>query len=83
MPASLKFYLTSIAYLSLGIIIGTGLFLNWSNVLYIKVPLEVYIHANSGALCRSYSQVCSWISFRGSPATHLGEKIQPPTSIGA
>ena len=46
-PASLKFYITGIFYLLVGIIIGTGLFLNWSNVLYIKVPLEAHIHANS------------------------------------
>ena len=46
-PASLKFYITGIFYLLVGIIIGTGLFLNWSGALYIKVPLEAHIHANS------------------------------------
>ena len=46
-PVSLKFYITGIFYLMVGIIIGTGLFLNWSNALYIKVPLEAHIHANS------------------------------------
>jgi len=46
-PASLKFYITGIFYLLVGIIIGTGLWLNWSEVLYIKVPLEAHIHANS------------------------------------
>jgi hypothetical protein len=46
-PASLKFYITGIFYLLIGIIIGTGLFLNWSPALYIKVPLEAHIHANS------------------------------------
>ena len=46
-PASLKFYLTGLIYLLLGIIIGTGLWLNWSEALYIQVPLEVHIHANS------------------------------------
>lgn len=46
-PASLKFYIMGVAYLLLGIIVGTGLFLNWSEALYIKVPLEVHIHANS------------------------------------
>lgn len=46
-PASLKFYITGIFYLLVGIIIGTGLFLNWSEALYIKVPLEAHIHANS------------------------------------
>lgn len=46
-PASLKFYITGMFYLLVGIIIGTGLFLNWSPALYIKVPLEAHIHANS------------------------------------
>jgi hypothetical protein len=43
----LKFYITGIFYLLVGIIVGTGLFLNWSTALYIKVPLEVHIHSNS------------------------------------
>jgi cytochrome c oxidase cbb3-type subunit I len=46
-PASLKFYITGLFYLLVGIIVGTGLWLNWSEALYIKVPLEVHIHANS------------------------------------
>ncbi|MGE5250193.1 MAG: hypothetical protein ACM3QS_08255 [Bacteroidota bacterium] len=46
-PASLKYYLAGIFYLLVGIIIGTGLFLNWSPALHIKVPLEAHIHANS------------------------------------
>jgi len=46
-PSSLKFYLTGVAYLLLGIIIGTGLWLNWSKALYIIIPLEAHIHANS------------------------------------
>lgn len=46
-PESLKFYITGIFYLLVGIIIGTGLWLNWSEALYIKVPLEAHIHANS------------------------------------
>jgi cytochrome c oxidase cbb3-type subunit I len=46
-PASLKFYITGIFYLLVGIIIGTGLWLNWSAALYIEVPLEAHIHANS------------------------------------
>ena len=46
-PASLKFYITGVLYLLVGIIIGTGLWLNWSKILHIKVPLEVHIHANS------------------------------------
>jgi len=46
-PASLKFYLTGMAYLLVGNLIGTGLWLNWSEALYIQVPLEAHIHANS------------------------------------
>lgn len=46
-PASLKFYITGIFYLLVGIIVGTGLWLNWSEALYIQIPLEVHIHANS------------------------------------
>lgn len=46
-PASLKFYMTGVFYLLVGIIVGTGLWLNWSAALYIQVPLEVHIHANS------------------------------------
>jgi hypothetical protein len=46
-PDSLKFYLTGLFYLLVGIIIGTGLWLNWSEYLYIQVPLEAHIHANS------------------------------------
>jgi len=46
-PASLKFYVTGLLYLLVGIIIGTGLWLNWSDALHIQVPLEAHIHANS------------------------------------
>lgn len=46
-PTSLKFYLTSVFYLLLGITIGTGLFLNWSSTLRIQNPLEAHIHANA------------------------------------
>lgn len=46
-PESLKFYITGVIYLLVGIIIGTGLFLNWSIPLHVKIPLEVHIHANS------------------------------------
>jgi len=46
-PASLKFYLTGVFYLLVGIMIGTGIFLNWSPTLRIKIPIEAHIHANS------------------------------------
>ena len=45
--AGRKFYITGLAYLLLGIIIGTGLWQGWSAWLQIKVPLEVHIHANN------------------------------------
>lgn len=43
---SLKFYITGVGYLLVGIIVGTGLWLNWSKALYIDNPLETHIHAN-------------------------------------
>ncbi len=44
---SVKFYITGLSYLLLGIIVGTGLWLGWSGPLRIQVPLEVHIHANN------------------------------------
>lgn len=46
-PASFKFYVTGVFYLLVGIVIGTGIFLNWSPTLHIKIPIEAHIHANS------------------------------------
>lgn len=45
--AGRKFYLVGLGYLLLGIIIGTGLWLGWSDWLRIKTPLEAHIHANN------------------------------------
>ena len=42
-----KFYIAGLAYLLLGIVVGTGLWQGWSTWLQIKVPLEVHIHANN------------------------------------
>ncbi|MCC6896873.1 MAG: hypothetical protein IT321_28910 [Anaerolineae bacterium] len=42
-----KFYLVGLAYLLLGILVGTGLWQGWSAWLQIKVPIEVHIHANN------------------------------------
>lgn len=42
-----KFYLVGLAYLLLGILVGTGLWQGWSTWLQIKVPIEVHIHANN------------------------------------
>ncbi len=44
---SLKFYLTGLSFLLLGITIGTGLWFGWSGPLRIQVPLETHIHANN------------------------------------
>lgn len=42
-----KFYLAGLSYLLLGIIVGTGLWLGWGEVLRIAIPIEVHIHANN------------------------------------
>lgn len=42
-----KFYIAGLSYFLLGIIVGTGLWLGWSNWLRIKTPIEVHIHANN------------------------------------
>jgi hypothetical protein len=47
LPISGWFYLAGVTYLLLGIIVGTGIWLNWGSILRIRVPLEVHIHANS------------------------------------
>lgn len=44
---SLKFYLSGLVYLLVGILVGTGLWVGWSAPLQIGVPKEVHIHANS------------------------------------
>ncbi|HKJ40033.1 MAG TPA: hypothetical protein VJ972_14750 [Anaerolineales bacterium] len=46
-PESLRFYITGVLYLLVGIVIGTGIFLQWSIPLHIKNALETHIHANS------------------------------------
>lgn len=42
-----KFYIAGLSYFLLGIIVGTGLWLGWSDWLQIKTPIEVHIHANN------------------------------------
>lgn len=44
---SRKFYVAGLAYFLLGILVGTGLWLGWSEPLHIQVPIEVHIHANN------------------------------------
>lgn len=46
-PLSRRYYISALSYLLLGIFLGTGLWLGWSEVLQIAVPLEVHIHANN------------------------------------
>jgi hypothetical protein len=48
--AGRKFYLAGLAYFLLGILVGTGLWLGWGNILRIKTPIEVHIHANNWGL---------------------------------
>ncbi|MCC6458519.1 MAG: hypothetical protein IT328_26460 [Caldilineaceae bacterium] len=42
-----KFYVMGLSYFLVGIIIGTGLWLGWSEWLRIQIPIEVHIHANN------------------------------------
>lgn len=44
---SLKFYLAGLIYLLVGVLVGTGLWVGWNDLLRIGVPKEVHIHANS------------------------------------
>jgi cytochrome c oxidase cbb3-type subunit I len=46
-PTGHGFYLAGLAYLLVGILVGTGLWLNWGSFLRIAVPIEVHIHANN------------------------------------
>lgn len=42
-----KFYIAGLGYFLVGITVGTGLWLGWSQWLRIKTPLETHIHANN------------------------------------
>lgn len=42
-----RFYLTGAAFLLLGALVGTGLWLGWNEVLRMAAPIEVHIHSNS------------------------------------
>ncbi|MFZ2487827.1 MAG: hypothetical protein WAZ19_06855 [Anaerolineae bacterium] len=44
---SRQFYLAGLFYLLIGILIGTGYWIGWSETLHIGVPKEAHIHANS------------------------------------
>lgn len=47
LPRGRPFYLAGLAFFLVGILVGTGLWLGWSEVLRIAAPIEVHIHANS------------------------------------
>ncbi|MEZ4590076.1 MAG: hypothetical protein R3D55_02895 [Chloroflexota bacterium] len=51
-PLSLpsRFYITGLGFFLVGIIVGTGLWLGWSEALAIQTPIEVHIHANNWGL---------------------------------
>lgn len=48
--AGRKFYVAGLSFFLVGIIVGTGLWLGWSEWLRIRVPIEVHIHANNWGL---------------------------------
>lgn len=48
--AGRKFYIAGLSYFLVGILVGTGLWLGWSDWLRIQVPVEVHIHANNWGL---------------------------------
>ncbi|MBX7236995.1 MAG: hypothetical protein K1X65_21615 [Caldilineales bacterium] len=48
--AGRKFYIAGLGYFLVGIIVGTGLWLGWSDWLRIQTPIEVHIHANNWGL---------------------------------
>ncbi len=41
-----KFYITGLSYLVIGGLVGTGLWLGWSEALHIAAPMEVHVHTN-------------------------------------
>lgn len=48
--AGRPFYIAGLSFFLLGILIGTGLWLGWSEALRIQAPLETHIHANNWGL---------------------------------
>lgn len=45
--AGRRFYLAGLSFFLLGIFIGAGLWLGWPQLLQMRVPIEVHIHANN------------------------------------
>lgn len=44
---ALKFYVSGLFFLLIGILLGTGMWLGWGGPLMIASPLEAHIHANN------------------------------------
>lgn len=42
-----KFYIAGLSFLLLGIFVGTGLWQGWPQLVQMRVPIEVHIHANN------------------------------------
>lgn len=44
--ATTRFYLGGLAYLLVGVLVGTGLWIGWAEPLRIAIPKEVHVHTN-------------------------------------
>lgn len=44
--ATTRYYLGGLFYLLIGVLVGTGLWIGWSEPLHIAVPKEVHVHSN-------------------------------------
>lgn len=44
--ATTRFYLGGLFYLLIGVLVGTGMWIGWSEPLRIAVPKEVHVHSN-------------------------------------
>ncbi len=42
-----NFYIAGLSFFGIGIIVGTGLWQGWPELLQMKAPIEVHIHANN------------------------------------
>lgn len=44
--ATTRFYLGGLAYLLVGVLVGTGMWIGWAEPLRIAIPKEVHVHSN-------------------------------------
>lgn len=44
--ATTRFYLGGLFYLLIGVLVGTGMWIGWSEPLHIAIPKEVHVHSN-------------------------------------